>query len=148
MTKMEFSDQSGCRMGRAGRKVLGQGANLNITEELLKVKAGSGSEDGTWRASERESLKDGGKTVLPQEVSRGQTSSTCAIFWQQPGVKSFCPLPFYPRSKDTVNEASTTLSLPQGRPSCPENFPTYSISFKQRFLVLVFCLFVCLFSAD
>lgn len=128
---------------------LGAEANLNITEELLKVKAGSGSGNGTWRASERESLKDGGRGCVPRKSPEARLAPTVPSSPQQPGVKSFCPLPVYPRSKDTANAASTQpLPLPQGRPSCPENFPTYSISFKQRFLVLVFCLFVCLFSAN
>lgn len=124
---------------------LGAGANLNTTEELLKVKAGSGSEDGTWRASERESLKDGGRRCFPRKSPEARLAPPVPSSLQQPGVKSFCPLPFYPRSKDTVNEASTQpLPLPQGRPSCPENFPTYSISFKPRFWFWCFvCLFVC-----
>lgn len=92
---------------------LGAGANLNITEGLLKVKAGSGIGDGTWRASERESLKDGGRECFPRKSPEARLALTVLSSPQQPGVNSFCPLPFYSRSKEAANAASTQpLPLP------------------------------------
>ena len=97
---------------------LGAGANLNITGELLKVKAGSGSGDGTWRASERESLKDGGRGCFPRKFPEARLA-TMPSSPQQPGVNSFCPLLFYPRSKDSLFSLHAAPSSPTGKAWLP-----------------------------
>lgn len=80
MTKMEFSDQSGCRMGRVGR-------GKSWGRSQFKYNWGAAEGQGwQWQwewnmESKWEGIfKRWGKRVRPQEVSRGQTSSYCAIF--------------------------------------------------------------------
>lgn len=126
---------------------LGAGANLNITEGLLKVKAGSGSGDGTWRASERESLKDGGRKCFPRKSPEARLALTVPSSLQQSGVNSFCPLPFYPRSKKTQRMQP---------PLSPFHFHREGQATLRIFLYTSFPLnsgfwfggFVCLFSAN
>lgn len=119
MTKWSFQISLVAGWGELEGESLGAGANLNITGELLKVKAGSGSGDGTWTASERESLKDGGRGCFPRKFPEARLAPTMPSSPQQPGVNSFCPLPCYPRSKDSQCSLHSAPSSPTGKAWLP-----------------------------
>lgn len=81
---------------------LGAVAKSNITEELWRPRLASGSRDGTWRESEREFLKGGGRGCFSRMSPNARPYLTCVVL-----LPASCPLPLDSTSKDTISAAPT-----------------------------------------